>query len=340
MKYFRIVAPDLSIDLGTSHTIVARSDKGIVVQEPTVLALDYKKLEILALGQEAKEMLGKTPENIVAVRPLIGGVISDFDLTSAMLEYYIHKAIPGLSLLAPRVTISVPSGATDVENRAIQDACLQSGARDVFLVEESLAAAFGAGVLKNDSQGVMIVNLGAGSSEVAVCSSYGVITSQNYKSAGDDVDKAIQDIIRDKYGLIIGSNTAENLKKTIGSLRYDNQRNVMEISGRDQVNGMPKSIDVVSSDITEAIQPFVKDLVDTIHFTLEKTPPELSADIMKKGILMTGGSSLFDGLDGFLEEQLGIHVQLSKHPMEDTILGTQMIMKNIKTFVKRESKND
>lgn len=338
MKYFRILAPNLAIDLGTSNTLVARLDKGIVIDEPTVVALDFKKLEILAVGDEAKELIGKAPENIAAIRPLRDGVISDFDLTQAMLEYNIHKALPGISMVAPKLTICVPSGSTDVENRAIQDACLQSGARDVYLVEESLASAYGAGLIEDNTRGVMILNMGAGTTEVAVVSSYGTITSESVKKGGDDLDKAITEAIEEKYSIIIGENTAERLKKTMGTLRVDNLTNAMEISGRDSRTGMPKSVDVFASDLTSVIVDMARDIVDQIRWALEKTPPELASDIMVRGLHLTGGASQIDGLDAFIKEELGIKVRLSDNPTTDTVAGVQEIMKNIDTM--RKNKGD
>lgn len=340
MKHFRIFAPDLAIDLGTANTIVARMDSGIVINEPTVVALDYKNLQILAIGKEAKALIGKSPENLAAIRPLQDGAISDFDLTQAMLEYYIHKALPGISLVAPRITISVPSGSTDVEQRAIQDACLQSGARDVYLVEETLACAYGAKLINDKTTGVMVLNIGAGTTEVAVVSSYGVITSETMKQGGDDLDFAVKEHIREKYGLIIGDNTAENIKNAIGTLHADKQNNAMEVSGRDTVSGMPKNIDIYASDITGSMMHFVERVVDRVRFTLEKTPPELAADITKKGLLLTGGASQIDGLAEYIESKIDIRVRSSEHPLEDTINGAVAIMKNIDQLKTRGQRND
>lgn len=343
MKHIRFRAPDLAIDLGTANTLVAQVDKGIVINEPTVVALDYKKLEILAIGQEAKELIGKSPEDIVAVRPLQNGVISDFDLTQALLEYCIHKAIPGVSMVAPRVVISVPSGATDVENRAIQDAVLQSGARNVYLIEETLASAYGAGLVDQTTRGAMVLNVGAGTTEVAVVSRYGVITSETLRSGGDRLDQEIQDYVRDRYELVIGDNTAERLKIAIGTLHKDKQMNAMEISGRDTLTGMPKSVDVYASDITAAITSFVNELVDAVRYTLEKTPPELASDIISKGLVLTGGASQIDGLDDYIASNLSVRVRFSRNPLHDTINGSVAFLKNIDRMTKMDkqgAKND
>ncbi|MDD7542660.1 MAG: rod shape-determining protein [Peptoniphilaceae bacterium] len=340
MDFFHIIAPDLAIDLGTANTTVVRLDNGKTLREPTVIALDFKKMEILAVGQEAKNLTGKSPENVASLRPLEDGAISDFDLTQALLEYHIHRAVRGISIVAPRVTISIPSGATDVEMRAIQDACLQSGARDVYLVEEALASAYGADLVNDSAQGAMVLNIGAGTTQVAVVNSYGVITSETMKRGGNTLDRMIRDHIREKYDLVIGDNTAEELKITIGTLREANAGNAMEASGRDTVTGMPKSIDVYSSDLIEAIQPFFDQVVDRVRLTLEKTPPELAGDIMKRGLFVTGGTSQIDGLDEYIATRLAIRVVLSGKPLTDTIDGTCRIMKNIDQIVRRGEQDD
>ncbi len=329
MKYFRIMAPDLAIDLGTANTIVARLDKGIVIEAPTVVALDFKKMEILAVGKEAKDLIGKSPEDVAAIRPLKDGVISDFDLTQAMLEYNIHKALPGISVIAPRLTICVPSGSTDVENRAIQDACLQSGARDVYLVEETLASAYGAGLIEESMAGAMVLNIGAGTTEVAVVTSYGIITSESIKKGGDDLDAQIIELLRESHNIIMGENTAEKVKKTIASLKIDEQSNAMEISGRDSQTGMPISVDIFASDITEVLIAMADEIVEQIRITLEKTPPELASDIMRKGLFITGGGSQINGLAEYIEDQINITTKFSENPSLDTINGVQIIMKNI-----------
>lgn len=335
MKFFRIFAPDLAIDLGTANTKVARADRGLVVNEPTVVALNYRKLEILAIGEEAKRLIGKSPEDIAAVRPLKDGVISDFDLTQALLEHDIRKALPGLSVIAPRVVISVPSGATDVENRAIQDACLQAGARDVYLVEESLACAYGAQLIHEATRGVMVLNIGAGTTEVAVVSGYGVITSETMKKGGDSLDIAIQQYIRDEKRLVIGENMAQQIKHTIGTLLPERDENVMEVSGRDVRTGMPRTETVFAQDIVHCFTPFVDDVIDRLRYTLEKTPPELSADIMRTGIYLTGGGGSLPGLAEKIAQSVHITLRRSKTPMQDTIKGAQYIMKNLKTLKER-----
>lgn len=327
MKYFRVVAPDLAIDLGTANTLVYRKGKGILYREPTVVALETATGRILAIGEEAKQMIGKTPESIVPISPLAHGAVSDFDITLALLEHYIKKALPGVSILQPRLTISIPSGSTDVESRAIEDACLQAGARDVYLVEEALASAFGAGLSVDEPTGSMVMNLGAGTTEVAVCSLYGVVTTTTLKSGGDDMNLRIQDVLREKYSIMVGIPTCEILKEKIGTIRENSD--CMEVSGRDVQTGMPRSVDVYSMDLREAIMPMVDEFVDSIRITLEKTPPELSADIMQQGLMLTGGGALLDGLAEYIADNIQMTVTISSQPMEDTIYGAAKIMDNI-----------
>ncbi len=336
MKYFRIVAPDLAIDFGTFSTLAMRLDNGVVLEEPTAIALNAKKKEIVAIGKKAKALIGKSPENITAMHPLSNGVIADFDLTQAMLEYYIRKALPGVSLIAPRVAISVPSNATDVENRAIQDACLQAGARNVYLVEEILAAAYGANAIDNTGNGAMILSIGAGLTEIAIVSEYGVITSQAMPEGGSYIDHAIMDYVKSKFNLIIGEQTAENIKIAIGTLRTNDQMNMMEASGRDVETGIPRSIDLKAMDITEAMSRFIHKLIENIKIVLEKTPPELAADIMNKGIIITGGASQIDGLVEYIYNEAGVEAHSSSMPKMDTINGLAKIMKNINQWEERE----
>lgn len=328
------------MDLGSAMTRAVRVDQNVMIEEPSVVALDFQKLQILAVGYEAKDLLGKSPENMIAVRPLQNGVISDYDLTQALIEHYIHRLLPGISMVAPRLVIAYPSGATDVEQRALEDACLQSGVRDVFLVEESMAAAYGAGVIQNATQGAFILNIGAGTTEVAMVNSYGVIASQTVKRGGDALDRAIREFVRDKYDLMIGENTAEKMKCQIGTLRADRQQDAMEVSGRDLLTGMPKSIDLYAEDVTEAILPFVREVVENLRLTLEKTPPELSADVMKRGVLLTGAGARIDGLDAFIQEELRIEASLSKHPDQDTILGCRYLMLHLNEMLGRGERDD
>lgn len=329
MKYFRIVAPDLAIDLGTANSLVYVENNGIMVDEPTVVALKVSNGEIAAIGEEAKEMLGKTHENIVEIMPLKDGVINDYDIALLLIEHYIKQSVKGVSIIQPRGIITVPSSSTDVEMRAMTDACLQAGLRDVYLVEESLASAVGAGLPVDKPTGSLIVNMGAGSVEIAVVSLYGIVASKTMRYGGDSLNKMISQFIKDKYTIIIGPETEEKLKLNLGTLRSDNQNNRMEIGGRDLYNGMPKTVDAFSSDITEACSHAFLKIIDGIKQVLEKTPPELSATILKNGITLTGGASKFDGLSEFIENELRIKTYLSETPYTDTVKGASKILKNI-----------
>lgn len=329
MKYFRIMAPNVSIDLGTANSRVHVQGKGIIIDEPTVVALKVNNGEIAAIGEKAREMLGKTPENIVEIMPLKDGVVNDYDIALLLLEYHLKRAVKGLSLIQAKGIISIPSSATDVEMRAIEDACLQAGFRDIYLVEESLASAVGAGLPVDRPTGSMIINLGAGTTEISVVSLYGIVASKTLKMGGDNLNAMINSYIRDKYSIIIGPDTSENLKRKIGTLRVDNQNDRMEIGGRDLFSGMPKNADVFSSDITEAVADKMLNIIDAIRSVLEKTPPELSAEVIKNGITLTGGGALFDGLRELIQSEIGINTKISKTPYTDTVLGAAEILKNI-----------
>ncbi len=326
MAFFKIVAKDLAIDLGTANTLVYEKGKGIIVNEPSVVAMNAESGEVIAIGEEAKEMLGRTPTEIIAIKPLDDGVIADFDITQAMLQYFIKKASPDFTLLQPRVVISVPSGVTDVERRAVEDAALHAGARDAFLVEESLAAAVGSNLPVERAMGNMVLNMGAGTTEVAVVSLNGIVTSRSVDVGGDMLDRAIVEHIKDKYALMIGLTTAEQIKIEIGSLRLGDQSNRLEISGRDMVSGMPVKRHITTKDVTEAILSIVQRVVDAIRQTLETTPPELAADIVNNRILLTGGSAQLVGLDELIEKEIGIGVTLSEHPQESTALGVGKLL--------------
>lgn len=332
MKYFRFLAPDIAIDMGTSNTLIARLDKGIVVREPTVVALDLDKKEVITVGQAAKDLIGKSPDSVLAIKPLRDGVISDFELTQALLEYYIRRANPGISLIAPRVAICIPSGATDVEQRALQDAVLQSGARDVILIEEPVASAYGAGLIQENrpSQAAFIVDLGAGTSEAAIVTGYGVLTAERLMKGGLYVDSLISARLRDQYDLIVGENTAESIKNGLASLRAGKQTSAMEVGGRDALSGMPRSVDVYAEDLRADLTSYADELIDTIRKTVEKTPPEVASDVMSKGIHLTGLLALLDGLDAYLSEHLLMPVNLSEKPDEEAILGAEEIMKNLR----------
>lgn len=340
MDYFRFTAPDLAIDIGSAYTRAMRLDNHKMVEEPSVVALEVKKMQIVAVGEEAKALLGKSPENIVAIHPLQHGVIADYDLTRAMLEHYLRRLLPGISLVAPRVGVSYPCGATDVERKALEDACLQAGVRKVVLVEESLACAYGTKRIDHVTKGALMLNMGAGTTEIAVVNSYGVIAVETLRMGGSDLDQDILQFIREKYALMIGETTAENIKKTIGTLREDRQNDAMELAGRDLVTGMPKNIDIYAADVTEAILPFIHQVMDALRFTLEKTPPELATDVMERGLLISGGGAQIDGLVDFLTQEMHMPILLSPHPEEDVLYGCRYVMENWEEITGKGARHD
>lgn len=340
MDYFRFTAPDIALDIGSAYARAMRLDNHQMVEEPSVVALDYKKMQMMAVGEEAKAFLGKSPDNLIAICPLQHGVIADYDLTRAMVEHYLRRLLPGISLVAPCIGVSYPSGATDVDRKALEDACLQAGARRVILVEESLACAYGTKRIHHATKGALMVNLGAGTSEIAVVNSYGVIVAETMKRGGKDLDQDILHFIREKYSLMIGESTAEKLKTTIGTLREDRQNDAMEVSGRDLVTGMPKNIDVYASDVTQAILPFIRILLDRIHFTLEKTPPELAADVMEHGIMLSGGGAQLDGLCDYVMQEMHVPSMLSPHPEKDVLFGCRFVMDNKEETMGKGARHD
>ncbi|KRQ88141.1 Rod shape-determining protein MreB [Caloramator mitchellensis] len=313
---------DMGIDLGTANTLVYVKGKGIILREPSVVAIrnDNTK-QVLAVGDEAKEMIGRTPGNIVAIRPLKDGVIADFDITQNMLKMFIKKITNGGAFIRPRIVVCHPSGVTEVEKRAIEDATRQAGAREVHLLEEPMAAAIGAGLPVNEPTGSMVVDIGGGTTEVAVISLDGIVTSKSLRIAGDELDQSIVNYIKKEYNLMIGERTAEQIKIQIGSAYPGDEAITMEIKGRDLVTGLPKVIKVTSDEIREAINEPVTAIVDAIKFTLEKTPPELAADIMDKGIMLTGGGALLRGLDKLINSETHIPVHIAENPLDCVAVG-------------------
>lgn len=330
----RLFSKDIGIDLGTANTLVHVKGKGIVVREPSVVAVDKRTNMVYAVGEAAKEMLGRTPGHIVAIRPMKGGVIADFDITQCMLRYFIEKAYTGSLLGRPRVLVCVPSGVTEVEKRAVEEATRQAGAREAYLIEEPMAAAIGAGLPVEDATGSMVVDIGGGTSEVAVISLGGIVTSQSVRIAGDEFDNAIINYIKRVFNLMIGERTAEEIKIKIGCAYPKPQEESYEIRGRDLVNGLPKNVVVTSSEILEALKEPVHAIVDAIKVTLEKTPPELSADIMDKGIMLTGGGALLWGLDKLISEETDIPVKIADRPLDCVVLGTGKALDEIDTLKK------
>ena len=313
---------DIGVDLGTANTLVCLKGKGIIMREPSVVAYDIRNDAVRAVGTEAKEMIGRTPGSIVAVRPLKDGVIADFDVTAAMLKRFISEALKGSLFSRVRMVICVPAGVTEVESRAVYDAAKQAGAVDVDLVEEPMAAAVGAGLPVSEAAGNMIVDIGGGTSEVAVISLGDIVTAQSIRIAGDDLDEAIINYIRRKHNLLIGERTAEQIKIEIGSAKpYENETSV-EVKGRNQVDGLPKNVIITSEEVRAAMADPISQIIDTIRLTLEKTPPELSADIMDKGITLTGGGALLRGLAELIAEETGMPVTIAANPLDCVVLGT------------------
>jgi len=315
------IRSDMGIDLGTATVLVYIKGKGIVLQEPSVVAIDRNTDKILAVGEEARSMLGRTPGNIVAIRPLKDGVISDFDITEKMLKYFIKKTI-GKSIFKPRVIVCVPSGVTEVEKRAVLDACNQAGAKKTYLIEEPVAAAIGAGVELSKPSGSMIIDMGGGTTDVAVLSLGGIVVSKSIKIAGDKFDEAIARYIRKKYNVMIGLRSAEDLKISIGTAFPVEEENFVEVRGRNLVTGLPKNLTISSTDMLEALEETVTTVADAVHAVLEKTPPELSADISEKGIIMTGGGCLLKGLDKLVAKRTGVPVYIAEDPISCVAEGT------------------
>nr|WP_050754688.1 rod shape-determining protein [Peptacetobacter hiranonis] len=313
---------DMGIDLGTANTLVYIKGQGIVLREPSVVAVRDDSREVLAVGEEAKRMIGRTPGNIVAIRPMKDGVIADFDVTQSMIRYFIEKASDNKGVVSPRIAICVPFGVTEVEKRAIEDAARQAGANDAFLIEEPMAAAIGAGLKVEEPEGNMVVDIGGGTSEIAVISLGGIVAAKSIRIGGDEFDDAIIAYVKKEYNLMIGERTAENIKINIGSTYKDDQEKEMEIRGRDLISGLPKTITISSTEVREALKEPVNAIVDGIKSTLEKTPPELASDIMENGIMLTGGGALLRGFDKLIASETGMKVEIAEAPLDCVALGT------------------
>ncbi|MCB0825537.1 MAG: rod shape-determining protein [Armatimonadetes bacterium] len=312
---------NIGIDLGTANTLVYVAGKGITIREPSVVAVDKDKGKVLTVGEEAKRMLGRTPANIIAIRPLRDGVIADFDQTLEMIRQFVKKAKSGVSLYTT-VVVGIPSGVTEVERDAVLDACAKSGANKAYVIEEPMAAAIGAGLPIEEPIGSMIVDIGGGTTEVAVISLAGIVHSRSIRTAGDEIDDAIAAYIRRAYNLFIGERTAEQTKMAIGSAYPLEQEMTMSLKGRDLVSGLPRSIEVTSEEIREAISEPIMEIVEAVKLTLEATPPELAADCMNNGIVIAGGGALIRGLDLLLEEQTGMPVVIARDPLSCVAIGT------------------
>lgn len=324
-KFLGLFSNDLAIDLGTANTLVYAKGKGIVCSEPSVVAVQKDARggkRVKAVGRVAKEMLGRTPGSIVAIRPMKDGVIADFEITEAMLRYFIARAHNRRKLMRPRIVICVPSGITEVEKRAVRESAEQAGAREVFLIEEPMAAAIGAGLPIAEPSGNLIVDVGGGTTEVAVISLSGIVYSESVRVGGDKMDEAIVQHMKRKYNLLVGERTAEMIKCTIGTAYPTDEAMTMEVKGRDLVAGLPKTLEVNSDEIRDALQEPVNVIVEAVRTALERTPPELSADIVDKGIVLAGGGALLKNLDILLREETGLPVLISDDPMSAVVLGS------------------
>lgn len=327
---------DIGIDLGTANTLVYMRGKGIIIREPSVVAVDVKMDRVRYVGQEAKDVIGRTPGSIVAVKPLKDGVIADFDMTTSMLQEFIRKALKGRAFAGSRVRviICIPSGVTAVERRAVKEATQNAGAKRVSIIEEPMAAAIGAGLPVAEPTGSMIVDIGGGTSEVAVISLGGIVTSRSVRVAGDEFDSSIINYIKKKYNLLIGERTAENIKIAIGSAYpYADNEPSMDIKGRNLLNGLPENITVTSEEIREALSEPLSHVIEAIKVTLEKTPPELAADIIDQGIMLAGGGALLKGLDLLIHAETGMPVKVAERPLDCVADGTGKVLENIDKLI-------
>jgi rod shape-determining protein MreB len=318
---------DMAIDLGTANTLVYVKGEGIVLNEPSIVAIHQADNTVLAVGKEAKAMLGRTPGNIVAIRPLKDGVIADFDVTEKMLNYFIRRVHKRRALVRPRIVIGVPSGITQVEKRAVRDSAMQAGAREVYLIEEPMAAAIGAGMPITEPGGNMVVDIGGGTTEVAVISLSGIVYSRSVRIAGDEMDEAIVQYIRKNYNLLVGERRAEEIKIKLGSAYpMGGERRTMEVKGRDLIDGIPKTIVIGDDEIREALREPIMTIVDAVRTALERTPPELAADIVDKGIVLTGGGALLKGLDLLLRQETNLPITVAEDPLSCVALGTGKVL--------------
>lgn len=322
-------AKDIGIDLGTANTLVFMKGKGIIMREPSVVAVDTRTDSVRFVGREAKEVIGRTPGSIVAVRPLKDGVIADFDITTSMLQIFIKKACNNSIFARPRVIICIPSGVTEVERRAVKEATFKGGAKQVSIIEEPMAAAIGAGLPVAEATGSMVVDIGGGTSEVAVISLGGIVAARSVRVGGDELDSSIIQYIKKKYNLLIGERTAEDIKINIGSAFPAEAESTMEIKGRDLMDGLPKNIMISSEEIREALADPLSLILEAIRTTLERTPPELSADIIDHGITLTGGGALLHGINHLIENETGMPVHIAENPLDCVALGTGNVLDNI-----------
>ena len=326
---FSFFSNDLAIDLGTANTLVFARGRGIVVDEPSIVAINKLNNKVEAVGREAKEMLGRTPGNIVAIKPMKDGVIADFDVTEEMLKYFIKKAHNRNHLLSPRIVICIPSEITQVEKRAVRESALRAKASEVYLVEEAMAAAIGAGLPITEPSGNMIVDIGGGTTDIAVISLSGIVYSRSVRVAGNEMDEAIIQYIKRKHNLLIGERTAEQIKIEVGSAAILDQPLTMEIKGRNLIEGIPKTLKITDEEVREALSDSISTIVNAVRVALERTPPELSADIADKGIVLTGGGALLKGLDHRIKEDTDLPVFLAEDPLSSVAIGTGMMLEEM-----------
>lgn len=324
----------IGIDLGTTNTLVYVPKKGIIINEPTVVAISLVDNRILAVGQEAKEMLGRTPETIVAHRPMKDGVIADYRVTEAMLRYFINKALGNIRFFKPEVMVSVPGGITSTERRAVIDATLAAGARAAYVVKETVAAAIGAGIPISEAKGNLIIDIGGGTTDVSVLSLGGIVNSTSVRVAGNRLDQSIADFVKRRHGLAIGDRTAEEIKITIGSALMVNEQEQMEIKGRDMITGLPKPVTVSTNEIVEAIGDDLQEIVKAIKAVLQETPPELASDIIDRGMVMTGGTALLKNLDHYISQSVGVPCYAAEEPLLCVAKGTGVALDNLDSYKK------
>ncbi|GBR77436.1 rod shape-determining protein MreB [Candidatus Termititenax dinenymphae] len=339
-KIFGKYSRDLGIDLGTANTVVFARGEGIVLREPSVVALDKSSNKVLALGNEAKRMLGRTPGNIVAIRPMRDGVIADFEVTEVMLRHFIKKILNNNSFFRPRIVVGVPSGITGVERRAVLDAAMNAGAREAYLIEEPMAAAIGANLPISEPFGSMIVDIGGGTTEVAVIALGGIVIAKSIRVAGDELDEAIVNQCRKNYNLLIGERSAEEIKIAMGSVYPVAEDTTMEVRGRDLVTGLPRTFTISTAEVRDALIEPVNTVVDAIRMTLEKTPPELAADIMDRGVVLAGGGGLLRGLDRYIAQETELSVFVVDDPLSSVAYGTGKVLEEIDLLKKVLVSND
>ncbi len=334
-----LFSSDIGIDLGTANTLVYVRDRGIVLREPSVVAIQAGSNRVLAVGDEARRMLGRTPGSIVAIRPLKSGVIADFEITEAMLRYFIRKVHGRRQWVRPRVIVAVPSGITEVEKRAVKDSATHAGAREVYLIEEPMAAAIGVGLPVQEPAGNLIVDIGGGTTEVALISLAGIVFSRSVRVGGDEMDEALVQYMKRVYNLLIGERTAEEIKIFLGSAYPMDEETTMDVKGRDLIAGLPKTLTITSQEIREALQEPVSTIVEAVRFTLERCPPELAADLVDRGLVLAGGGSLLRGIDRLLAEQTGLPVHRADDPMSSVAEGTGVVLNEL-NFLRKVASSD